>query len=337
MAHGLQLQAYLRHLQSRHLAASTIEHVQRTMEGFFVWLDGKDIRDVHLRDLQEYRELLSKLRKSNGELMTVEHQNKQIHILVAFFRYLHRQDKILTDPFSDLPPLKTPKRVPRGIITDQQVMTLLQQPNLFNPIGFRDRALLELLYSTGLRRQEVCRLTVYDVDFSERMIRVVQGKGHRDRVVPLGKVAAKYAVEYLKKVRPILLARATSWKIKREPGSTLADCGALFLSKCGNAMRHSYPWKVMNEYRKAAGLSSTVTLHSLRHACAIEMLRGGASIRHVQEMLGHSQIDTTQIYTRLASFDLKKVHARTSPSERRKNIDVPRFEKKAWRDKRNKW
>lgn len=331
------LEEYLAHLTSRHLGQQTLALARNVVRGFFTWLGHADAREVVLRQIEDYRLLLSRLRKSTGETMTVEHQNRHIRIIAGYFRYLRRQGKILGDPCLELPPLKKPKRIPRGIITDAEVVKLLRQPNVLNPIGFRDRALLELLYSTGLRRQEACRLTVYDVDLNERFVRVVQGKGYKDRVVPLGKVAAKYVSEYLRKVRPVLLARASQWKVKRAHGSALADCGALFLSKCGNALRKSYLWTMMNYYRNAAGLSARITTHSLRHACAIEMLRGGANIRHVQEMLGHAQIDTTQIYTRMAPFDLKKIHARTSPSERTRKTDVPLFEKKAWRDKKNHW
>jgi len=324
---------YLSHLQSRHLAPPTVSRARYVLRQFFL-SSQKDERDVLLKDIMDYREDLGRQRGPDGQSFSVENQNRHIRILAAYFRYLHRQGKILVNPCEDIPPLKTPRRVPRGVASDAEVMTLLRQPNLFNPIGFRDRAMMETLYSTGLRARELCNLMVYDVDLEARTVRVNQGKGCKDRIVPIGKIAANYVAEYLGKVRPILLARAGSWKVKsgRAP---LGDCGALFLSKIGKAIRSSVIRIVISCHRQRAGLPGKLTAHSLRHACAIEMLRGGASIRHVQEMLGHSQIDTTQIYTRLVPLDLKKAHRRTSPSERRKKLEVPVFEKRAWRDEKN--
>ena len=129
--------------------------------------------------------------------------------------------------------------------------------------------------------------------------------------------------EYLDRVRPVILARNKSRAAER-----------LFLSDHGTAMRTAILRRILMRYSNAARLPGTATTHSLRHACATEMLKGGASVRHVQEMLGHSHITTTQIYTRVVPSDLKRVHSHTSPSERRKAIDVPAFELRRWRDRR---
>ena len=314
------LTAYSQHLEQRHLASSSIRQTIIILEWFLSWLDDTDLRDVILEHIERYRERLSRQRKLNGESTTLMYQNRQVRVIAAFFEFLFQRKKILVNPCAELPPLRDPKRLPRGIISAAQVMRLLQQPNTLNPVGFRDRTLLELLYSSGLRGNEACRLTIYDLDLEDRTLRVVQGKGKKDRVVPIGKVAVHYLREYIEKVRPILLQKNRRKK----------DVEKLFLSSWGTAMNTALLWRIISHYRKAAGLPETATTHSLRHACATEMLRGGASIRHVQEMLGHARITTTQIYTRVVPIDLKKVHRRTSPSERRKNVEVPSFQNRGW-------
>jgi integrase/recombinase XerD len=164
-------------------------------------------------------------------------------------------------------------------------------------------------------------------------VRIHQGKGKKDRVVPIGRVAAEYVAEYLERVRPIILGHNKS----RAAALLAHGLGVerLFLSDHGTALRPEVLRRILMRYRNAARLPGNVTTHSLRHACATEMLRGGASVRHVQEMLGHSHITTTQIYTRVVPSDLKRVHSHTSPSERRKAIDVPPFELRRWRDRKN--
>ncbi|MFH0909566.1 MAG: tyrosine-type recombinase/integrase, partial [bacterium] len=191
------------------------------------------------------------------------------------------------------------------------------------PTGFRDRTIFEVLYSTGLRGGELCKLTLYEVNLQERMIRVVEGKGRKDRVVPVGKVATSYLAEYIKTVRPILLGE------KQTP--------VVFVTAQGEPFKTNNLRSQFMLHRDRAGLPDIITVHSLRHTCATEMLKGGASIRHVQELLGHASISTTQIYTHVVQTDLKKAHARTAPSERRQAVDVPTFDTAApsWNDNRN--
>ena len=220
--------------------------------------------------------------------------------------------------------LRSPQRLPKGVITNDQVMRWMNQPNLSTPVGFRDRTLMEVSYSTGLRGAELCKLTAYDVNVKDRTVRVIMGKGRRDRIVPIGKVALGFVAEYLDSVRPLLLAKNRGQSVER-----------LFLTNRGAAMHTYVLRRILMQYRDAARLPRSVTVHSLRHACATEMLKGGANVRHVQEMLGHTTLITTQVYTRVVPSDLKRIHKITAPSERRRVIDVPSFKQKAWRDKKN--
>jgi integrase/recombinase XerD len=248
-----------------------------------------------------------------------------------FYRVLHQRGKVLVNPCADLPPMRKPKPLPRGVITAAQVNRLLHAPDVKKPHGFRDRAALELLYSSGLRGRELCSLSIYDVDFEKRLMRVVQGKGRKDRLVPVGRVALNYLKEYIEKVRPLYHAKATP----QSCASQQRTSHCLFLTTKGSPFTTVYLHKQIKHYRNVARLPQSVSAHSLRHACATEMLRGGASVRHVQEMLGHAHISTTQVYTHVLPHDLKRVHQKTAPSERRRNIEVPVFENRGWRDQNN--
>ena len=318
---------YVEAARTRHLAERSIEHDKLMLEHFADWSATHglaDMREAAENTLIEYHRWLRKRRRTTGEIISVKYQNRHLRLAKQLFRLLAERNLILSDIGKNLPPLHDPKDLPRGIMTKEQVMKLLQQPHLTTPLGFRDRTVLELLYSTGLRGGELCRLTLYDLDHEDRTLRVILGKGRKDRVVPIGRVAHSYLVEYLKTVRPVLL------------GEKVAS--SVFVTAAGLPLRTSDLGRLLRQYRQRAGLPDNITVHSLRHTCATEMLKGGASIRHVQELLGHSDIQTTQIYTHVVPTDLQKAHARTAPSERRKNVEAVRFDadaKPRWNDKRN--
>jgi len=192
------------------MTASTIECKQKALGVFVVWMEQKqigDLRDVTFADVRRYQTHLAKRKKPNGELSSRAYQNGLMWTLRDFYAVLHQRGKVLLNPCADLPPLRKPKRLPRGVITAEQVTRLLQAPDLKKPFGFRDRAMLELLYSSGLRGREVCLLSLYDIDFDQRLARIVQGKGRKDRLVPVGRAALTYLAEYIKQVRPIHAAR----------------------------------------------------------------------------------------------------------------------------------
>lgn len=322
------LELYEAHLRQLHMSESTIYFKQKALSYFVQWMEQKqigDVRDVTFEDVRRYQTFLSKRRKPDGDLSSRAYQNSLMWILKDFYAVLHQRGKALVNPCADLPPLRKPKRLPRGVITAEQVTRMLQAPNLQKPYGFRDRAILELLYSSGLRARELCALSLYDIDFEKRLVRVVQGKRRKDRLVPVGRTALMYLAEYIKNVRPVHLAKS-----RRRESLT-----CLFLTLQGTPFITKYLGDQVARYRNMAGLPLTVTTHSLRHACATEMLKGGASIRHVQEMLGHAHMSTTQVYTHVVPHDLKKIHAETAPSERRRVIDVPKFKNKGWRDDKN--
>lgn len=316
---------YLDDGRTRHLAAATVSGRDVQLKRFTFWcgcVHMKDLRDAVSETLTDYRRWLGTRKRTDGKPITVQYANSQARTVRLLFKLLYKRGLIMSDITAMLEPLRDPQRLPRGIMNKDQVMQMLQQPYMTTPLGFRDRAILEVLYSTALRGGELCRITLYDLDLSARTLRVL-GKGSKERVVPIGKVAAGYLGEYIKSVRGILQGKRNS--------------SIIFLSATGLPLRTADLGRIVRTHRDKAGLPDNITVHSLRHTCATEMLKGGASIRHVQELLGHASIQTTQIYTHVVQTDLQKAHARTAPSERRKPVDVPEFthETPRWNDNRN--
>jgi integrase/recombinase XerD len=321
----------------RHLSERTVEAARGYLDRFAHWCGVNhvgDLREATLETLLAFHRSMKQHKRPDGQLCSIKYQNRHIRLVKQLFKLLAARTLIMADVGRDFPPLTDPRTLPRGIMNKDQVMTLLRQPLMTTPLGFRDRTMLEVLYSTGLRGGELCRLTLYDVDLPARTLRVLQGKGRKDRVVPIGKVAAGYLGEYIKSVRPILLAPSQAATDKRTPATPL-----VFVSARGLKLWTADLGRIVKLYRDQAHLPDNITTHSLRHTCATEMLKGGASIRHVQELLGHADIATTQIYTHVVQSDLKKAHARTAPSERRRTAEPVAFVagtgKPRWNDNRN--
>jgi integrase/recombinase XerD len=219
-----------------------------------------------------------------------------------FLRFLKGEDYLTQDPGRDVPYAKTPKRLPRSILTRKEVTKLLRSPDTHSLMGYRDRAMLEVFYSTGLRNSELGALRVDDVDTDEGFVRVNLGKGGKDRVVPMGRIACRYVENYIKAVRPHL--------VKGQ------DNGYLFLSLQGYRMARAVIACVVRKYARKAELGKTVTAHTLRHTCATQMMRNKANLRHIQELLGHACLSTTQVYTSVTITDLKEAHKKYHPRER---------------------
>ena len=312
----------------RHLSERSVESSRGYLDRFAHWCGVNhlaDLREATLETLLAFHRSMKQHKRPDGQLCSIKYQNRHLRLVRQLFKLLAARNFIMADIGRDFPPLTDPHSLPRGIMNKDQVMTLLRQPLITTPLGFRDRTMLEVLYSTGLRGGELCRLTLYDMDLPARTLRVLQGKGRKDRVVPIGKVAAGYLGEYVKSVRPILADKNAS--------------SLVFVSVHGLKLWTADLGRIVKMYRDQAHLPDNITTHSLRHTCATEMLKGGASIRHVQELLGHADIATTQIYTHVVQSDLKKAHARTAPSERRKTAEPVAFAagdgKPRWNDNRN--
>jgi integrase/recombinase XerD len=283
---------------------ATLRNARGALRHLGAFLEAHGVDTIAALDhdvLLAWREELAWHTTAKGTPSTPRTQAETLGHLRAFCRYLVREDWLLADPSARIPNPKKPRALPRAILESAEVQKILAQPDLRTARGYRDRTILEVLYSTALRREEVANLSVADVDTGAGYVRVREGKGGRDRVVPLGQSVGELIDAYLAGVRP-------EW-----PNAEHA--AALFLNRWGNRMDPNAVWAVVRRYVRAAGIKKPVSTHTFRHTCATHMLRNGAPIRHLQEMLGHKSLETTQVYTRITINDLKAVHAKFHPRE----------------------
>ncbi len=223
------------------------------------------------------------------------------HAVKDFFGHLARRKQILFSPAQSLEIVYPPKSIPRDIPTEKEIEALLRASSRRTPDGLRDKALFELLYSTGIRRRELMRLHVQDVDLAEGLLTIRDGKGGKDRVVPVGRAACDALSQYLRVRHRIPNGHVTGGHY-----STI-----LFLTKSG-PLKDPTLTVLVREYMRRSNVRHT-TCHVFRHACATHMLRGGADIRMVQELLGHARLTTTQLYTHVTPLDLKEAHRKHHP------------------------
>ncbi|HKP94559.1 MAG TPA: site-specific tyrosine recombinase XerC [Fibrobacteria bacterium] len=227
-------------------------------------------------------------------------QLQYLYTLRAFFRFLSKERHLLYNPTSEMELPRPGKRLPRHVLTLEEAEAVLNSADPAGVLGLRDRALLETLYSTGIRRSECVNLKVYDLDLLNHTVFIRQGKGKKDRMVPIGARAVLWLQKYLTEVRPELV---------REP-----DSQYLFLTPAGEFLAPDYLTERVRFYVHKSGIGKEGSCHLFRHTMATLMLEGGADVRYVQAMLGHSQLSTTEIYTHVSIRKLKDVHERTHPA-----------------------
>ncbi len=293
---------YLAWLTERHFAASTLRQTFVHLRFFSEWAEARGLErpgEVTLAILELYQSHLYAARKRNGQPLSIVSQVGRLQTVRSFFRWLVRQRYVPANPAADLVLPRTPKQL-ESPLTIEEVELVLAQPDLRTPLGLRDRTMLELAYSSGLRRSEVIRLQLGDVDFGHGTVFVRQGKGKKDRVVPVGERALLWVEKYLREARPKLAAGL--------------DEGELFLGEYGEAMSASRLTCLTGQYIKQAQIGKSGACHLLRHTMATQMLEGGADIRYIQEMLGHANLQTTERYTHVSIGKLKAIHAATHPA-----------------------
>lgn len=298
---------YREHLTVLGYAKSTINGHIFSLNRFFKYLMDQNvdkIAAVTKEMIRDYQTHLFEEINFKGDPNSVCTQNNKLKVVKAFFRFLAEYDYLAGDPAKDITYAREPQRLPRSILTPSEAKKLLHAPDTKTVLGYRDRTILEVLYSTGIRKEEVNNILLTDVDYKEGFIRINQGKGKKDRVVPIGKIACRYLENYIKAVRPSLI---------RDPYNN-----HLFLSMKGNRLSKNIVWEIVKRYAKAAKLKKNISPHTLRHTCATLMLRNQANIRHIQELLGHASLDSTQVYTSVSITDLKEVHSRCHPREKDK-------------------
>ena len=288
-------------------------HPDRTLIGwryglglFTAWCEARGLEhpaDITRPILERYQRHLFHHRKKDGRPLSYKTQLARLVVLRGLFRWLVRQHVILSNPSSDLELPRKEHRLPRAVLTEEEAERVIGAPDLRTDLGLRDRAILEVFYATGIRRAELVRLTVFDIDVERCTLMVRQGKGKKDRLLPLGERAARWVERYMMDVRPLL--------VTGESGDVL------FLGRLGHAFVDDHVSKMVKDYVDAAELvGKKGSCHLLRHTMATLMLEGGADVRFVQEMLGHVNLETTQIYTHVSIRKLQEVHAATHPGAR---------------------
>lgn len=277
------------------LSRNTLESYRRDLNKFAEWLQkqrGIALLATTHADIQGFLAYLM-----GGQKAKATSTSRAISSLKRLFRYLLRQNKIAADPTLQIATPKLPRNLPKSL-TEEDVELLLNAPDVQAPLGMRDRAMLEVLYASGLRVSELVGLNVAQVSLDMGVTRVM-GKGSKERLVPLGEEALDWVKRYLAEARPVLLA------------GKLSD--ALFVTQRGEAMTRQMFWYLIKKHARQGGIHKPLSPHTLRHAFATHLLNHGADLRVVQMLLGHSDISTTQIYTHVARERLKALHAKHHP------------------------
>ena len=275
----------------------------KALRRFVAWADDQDLSSIHDLTppiLDRYRYDLHLCRKADGTPISLNFQQLLLVPLKGFCKWLARTGQLPDNPAADLELPRKPMRLPVRVLSVSEVEKLIQQPDTATPWGVRDRAILEVLYSTGMRRSELAGLVVSDWSRERGTIAIRQGKGGRDRVVPVGARAAHWLGRYVDAVRPGLERNSDDETL------FLTDYSEPFgKNRLGDLVRRHIQW---------AGIKIPGACHLLRHACATHMLDNGADIRFIQMLLGHADLRSTQIYTQVSIAKLKEVHAATHPA-----------------------
>lgn len=296
------MDAYLEKLAIKHQSARTIETRRFALVLFARWCQERDLRQPRLITraiLEAYQRHLWRHRKEDGKPLAVGTQIGRLTAVRGLFKWLCKEGWLDADPAAHLEMPKEEHRLPQDTLSEGEVSAILSVPNVRDPLGVRDRAMLEVLYSTGIRRTELAGLRLRD-QHRERRTLLIQGKGGKDRVVPIGARALHWLARYVEEVRPLLAVHA--------------DEQALFLTGYGRGFTPNSLGNLIKRIMRKAHPQRTGNCHLLRHACATHMLERGADVRIIQQLLGHAKLETTQIYTEVSIKLLQDVHARTHPA-----------------------
>ena len=296
------LNRYFTELRVSNWAATTIDRRGHSIGRFLTWCSDRGIESVSeitAESLGTYRRSLYHHRsRRTGKSLSFSTQASYLSALRHWMTWLHEQGWIPTNPASDLELPKAETRLPGTYLTIDEVESLMSVVDLTTPAGLRDRAILEVFYSTGIRRGELAKLELSDLSRETGTLLIRQGKGRKDRVVPIGVRAVQWVDKYEADGREALIKESTE---------------RLFLTTLGNVVHPNNLSTWVREYLTAAGITKRGSCHLLRHTAATLMLEGGADLRSLQSLLGHEQLNTTAIYTHVAIKRLREVHAKTHP------------------------
>jgi len=301
---------YLNAMTAGGLSHYTVRGAKSALKELAAFLLTRQVEHIEQLDhetLMRYREELSERMTPKGTPLCARSQSELLGHLRAFCRWMGEEDWLVADPAKRIPNPRKPKQLPKGIMDIDEVQRVCRQPAMHTAKGFRDRVILEVLYTSAIRREETANLLIDDVDTEYGFLIVRDGKNSKDRAVPVGASVCKLLETYLAGVRADWIG---------------ADRDRhLFLSRFGTGMDPNSIWRIVKKHSQAAGLAKPVSTHTIRHTCATHMLRAGAPIRYLQEMLGHDSIENTQIYTRVTINDLRAAHRQYHPREQDQRED----------------
>ncbi|MCP4897526.1 MAG: site-specific tyrosine recombinase XerC [bacterium] len=307
----------LRHLQwmrQRNYTERTVYEREGRLGDLVAWCSERGVtspQELTHTVIELYQKHLTTRRKPDGSGTMPQTQSHILSIVRTFCSWLVRQHLVLYNPAAELELPRTPSKIPRDILSPSEVEQILTLPDLSTAVGLKDRALLETLYSTGIRRAELSHLEIGDIDFDRGSLLVREGKNRKDRLIPIGDRALRWVAKYLADGRPNLVVPP--------------DDGVLFLTSYGKPYQPNGISELVTRLIRASGVGKKGSAHLFRHSMATAMLEGGADIRFIQEMLGHSTLKTTEIYTKVSVRALKKVHDATHPAAKMKRVEGPRF------------
>jgi integrase/recombinase XerD len=290
------LRSYLEYLRlEKNAAANTVDSYRLDLERYLQYLDAHRIRSLDAIRDKHVSSFLSLLREMGLASRSIA---RNFSAVKGFHRFLVRDGLTDGDPTENIDTPKRSRTLP-DVLNQDEVEAILNQPDTAQRLGIRDKAMLETLYATGMRVSELIALTRLNIDVQEGIVRVF-GKGSKERLVPVGRVAREWITRYVNEVRPLLAAKG-------------AGRDVLFLNARGTPMTRMAVWNIVRAYTRKAGIKKDVHPHTFRHSFATHLLEGGADLRAVQEMLGHADISTTQIYTHIDREFLKEVHKSFHP------------------------
>jgi integrase/recombinase XerD len=279
-------------------------NTRRSCSGYFIdWCHDRALEnpvEITRPILERYQRTLYHCRKNNGEPLTFRTQNTRLRSLKGWFRWMARQNYILHNPASELILPRLENRLPKYILSASEAEIVIQQPDITLASGLRDRAILETFYSTAMRRMEVANLKLYDIDAERGTVMVRLGKGKKDRHIPIGERALAWITKYIHEARPELLAAT--------------DDGTVFLTEAGLPFERKQLTSLVRTYLRKSKIGKMGGCHLWRHTVATLMLENGADIRVIKELLGHSKLSTTELYTRVSINLLKQVYFATHPA-----------------------
>jgi integrase/recombinase XerD len=297
---------YLKHLKTLGRSYYTIRGAKYGLRDLAQFLEEEKapcLEDLNSDVLYEYQQDLAFRLTAKGRLLSLRTQAQSLGVVKAFTRFLKEQDYLVRDPGTAIRLPKKPKRLPKVILNTNEIQKLMDAPNTRTNRGYRNRIILEILYDTAIRRSELSDIKINNLDLNTGFIHV-HGKGDKDRVVPISRRVCGLVENYIMMVRPEFLQGK--------------DTGHLILNRWGQKMDPNSIWAVVKRCTHLAGIRKTVSTHTFRHTCATHMLKNGAPVRHLQEMLGHESLESTQIYTHVTINDLKKIHAQYHPGEQKR-------------------